>query len=97
VVRAGRRVGGRVLLGYVLPTAPADPARFGFVVSRKVGNAPTRNLLRRRLRAICREAVDAGFAGNDVVFRALPGAGQAPFAELREQVERTVRPPVGAR
>lgn len=93
VVRGGRRVGGRVLLGHVLPTTAESPARFGFIVSRAIGSAPARNLLRRRLRALCREAVEAGFAGSDVVFRALPGAGEAPFLELREHVQRTVNAP----
>ena len=90
VVRGGRRIGGRVLLGHVLPTTATSPARFGFIVSRAIGSAPARNRLRRRLRALCREAVDAGFVGSDIVFRALPGAGDAPFSELREHVQRTV-------
>ena len=44
--------------------------RFGFIVSKKVGTAVQRNLVRRRLKAICLEAiVDGGVRGVDVVVR----------------------------
>jgi ribonuclease P protein component len=41
-----------------------------------------RNLLRRRMRAVGRELVDAGASGMDVVVRALPGSAQHGWASL---------------
>lgn len=64
----------------------ADPARFGFVISKAVGGSVVRNRLRRRLRAISSEALSSGFTGADVVVRALPGAGDLPWSELRSEV-----------
>lgn len=67
---------------YRLERAQSDPARFGFIVSRSVGGAVERNLIRRRMRAVGRELVDAGAGGVDVVVRALPGSAQHSWASL---------------
>lgn len=67
----------------VLATPNGADARFGFIVTRKVGNAVTRNRIRRRLKAIARELVDGGLVGMDVVVRAAPGVVDAKWADLR--------------
>lgn len=89
-VRRGRRSATAQAVYYRYPTAAADPLRFGFIVSRAVGGAVDRNLLRRRMRAIGREFVEAGASGNDVVIRALPGCGEVGFAELRREMHRAL-------
>lgn len=48
----------------------------GFVVSRKVGNAVTRNRVKRRLRHLARDL--ASPFDTDVVVRALPSAASEP-------------------
>jgi len=73
-VRRGRRSTTPSAVYYRLPTDPAHPLRFGVIVSKAVGNAVNRNLVRRRLRALGRERVDAGGMGEDVVIRVLPGS-----------------------
>jgi len=55
-------------------------ARFGFIVAKTVGNAVTRNLVKRRLRTIAREQF-SGLAA-DVVVRAMPNAGQVSAEQL---------------
>jgi ribonuclease P protein component len=52
--------------------------RVGFVVSRSVGNAVTRNRVKRRLRHLVADRLAATPAGVDLVVRALPGAATAP-------------------
>jgi ribonuclease P protein component len=82
VVRRGRRSSSTLAVYYRLDRAEADPVRFGFIVSRAVGGAVERNRVRRRLRAVGRELVDAGAHGTDVVVRALPGSAQHGWASL---------------
>jgi len=67
-----------------------EPARFGFIVSKAVGGAVTRNLVRRRLKSIADRRLMAGFTGADVVFRALPASAAAGFAELEREVTRSL-------
>lgn len=45
-----------------------------------------RNLVRRRLKDTARRQLQAGFAGFDVVIRALPASVGATFAELNADV-----------
>ncbi|WP_354002741.1 ribonuclease P protein component [Microbacterium elymi] len=63
-------------------------ARFGFIVSKQVGSAVTRNTVRRRLKAVCAEALPEVRPGADVVIRALPGSAGVDFRQLRAEVSR---------
>lgn len=89
-VRTGRRVGGAFCIIHAVFRAPETPARFGFIVSKAVGNAVTRNLVRRRLKTIAQRALHAGFGDYDIVIRVLPAAAEASFADLEQEVERSL-------
>jgi ribonuclease P protein component len=58
--------------------ADGDQVRVGFVVGKAVGNAVTRNLVRRRLRHLAAAQLPGMPAAIDVVVRALPRAATAP-------------------
>jgi len=73
---------------HVVHTSETRAARFGFIVSKAVGNAVTRNTVRRRLKAVCAEALPDVREGADVVIRALPSAATASFQDLRAEVTR---------
>lgn len=77
-IRGGVRAGRSTL---VVSAHRPDPApmgvRVGFVVSKAVGNAVTRNRVKRRLRHLARPLVDRTPAGTLVVVRALPPAATA--------------------
>jgi ribonuclease P protein component len=90
VVRRGRRISTPLAVYYRLERTDDDPVRFGFIVSRAVGGAVERNLLRRRMRAVGRQLVDAGAHGADVVVRALPGSAQRDWASLSADMHDTL-------
>lgn len=71
---------------HLVATGDEAPTRVGFVVSKAVGNAVTRNLVERRLRAAVRTHVGAQPVGYDVVVRALPGSAGATFAALDDEL-----------
>jgi ribonuclease P protein component len=88
-VRGGRRAARGALVVHLTvpdPTgtkpAPASPARAGFVVSKAVGVAVVRNLVRRRLRHLVRDRLTVLPAGTTLVVRALPDAAGRGYAEL---------------
>lgn len=90
-VRRGRRnATPNVVVSVVRRPADASgPTRFGFIVAKTVGNAVTRNLVRRRLKGIAHELLQSHPSGYDVVVRALPAAPQAPWPTLLEDVSRS--------
>lgn len=92
VVRRGRRTTSPLAVYYRVPKDASDPLRFGFIVSRAVGGAVERNLLRRRMRAVGRELVDAGGRGADVVVRALPGSAQQGWASVSADMHAALDP-----
>jgi len=72
----------------MLTTGEAREPRFGFIISKQVGNAVIRNTVRRRLKAVCAAAIADVPKGTDVVIRALPASAIATFAELDADVTR---------
>jgi ribonuclease P protein component len=56
-------------------------------VSKTVGGAVIRNLVKRRLRHLVRERLALLPPGSLVVVRALPGAGDADHAELARDLD----------
>lgn len=96
VVRTGHRVGGAYCLTYAVLHTPQEVegearfARFGIIVSKQVGNAVTRNLVRRRVKAIIDRHLSSGFEGADVVFRMFHSSAEASFNELLGEVDRAL-------
>ncbi|MBX3094608.1 MAG: ribonuclease P protein component [Cryobacterium sp.] len=85
-MRRGRRVSGSASIVHIVVGETDRPPRCGFVVSKKVGNAVTRNRVRRRLRAICRDVVSELAPGTDVVIRALPESAHSTWASLQGEI-----------
>jgi ribonuclease P protein component len=76
--------GKHMLLG-VLGGIGDTPTRVGFVTSRKVGGAVTRNLIRRRLREIVRIVRPELKPGFWIVIVAKPNSAKATLSKLREE------------
>lgn len=92
-MKLGRKVSTAHLVVYLKRVPGTAQARFGFVVSKAVGGAVTRNLVKRRLRNLVRlHLLSSGSANLDLVIRALPGADQLDWnklgAELLDAVGR---------
>ena len=58
--------------------------RMGLSTPRTLGGAVQRNRVRRRLRDLLREQLDAKDSGWDLLLIARPEAGSATYGELRE-------------
>ena len=63
--------------------------RFGFVVSKAVGNAVVRNLVKRRLRAAAQRLLGDPYS-VDVVVRAAPGATKVSVAEAERELRKVL-------
>lgn len=68
--------------------ATSRPPRVGFVVSKSVGPAVTRNRVRRRLRHLMRERVPGLAPDSLVVVRAQPASARASYGELGAELDR---------
>jgi len=87
-VAAGRRI---TRSGFVLqaltretatPEARGDPPRFGFTVTKKIGNAVVRNRIRRRLREAVKRAASKAATATDYVVVARSAALTLQFERL---------------
>jgi ribonuclease P protein component len=107
-VRTGIRAGKPTVVGHLLVRpdgpevpAPAEPARVGFVVSRAVGPAVTRNKVKRRLRELMRGYLHSLPGGSLLVVRANAAAAHAGHpdlaADLDSVISRLLRRQVGTR
>jgi ribonuclease P protein component len=104
-VRTGTRVGRPAVVGHLLVRADGlhegEPARVGFVVSRAVGPAVTRNRVKRRLRELMRGYLHCLPGGSLLVVRANAAAAHASqpdlAADLDSVISRLLRRQVGTR
>lgn len=96
-VRKGKRLYAPHAVVYLARGDAEAPTRFGFIVGKNVGNAVTRNLVRRRLRSIGRDLLATRATGGDVVVRALPGVEQLPWSTLQSEITTVVDGSVGRR
>jgi ribonuclease P protein component len=97
-VRRGTRAGRPTLVVHLLTRTgdgSENPPQVGLVVSKAVGNAVRRNLVKRRIRASAAGHVAALPGGACVVVRALPPSADASYGELDEDLgtclDRAVR------
>jgi ribonuclease P protein component len=83
-IRQGVRAGRPTVVVHAA-LAPTGQVRVGLVVSKAIGDAVTRNTVKRRLRHLAADRLPDTPAGTDVVLRALP-----PAAVQREELRRDV-------
>jgi ribonuclease P protein component len=86
--KSGTRAGSpQLVLHWAAEPGATTDARVGFVVSKAVGNAVTRNRVKRRLREIVRARLAAVPLGSLLVVRAQPKAALATYGELERTVD----------
>ena len=72
-----------------LPPTHAGPPRVAFAINRKVGNAVTRNKVRRRLRSIVGELdreADGGLPGGTYLLTVRPEVTSLSYRDLADRV-----------
>lgn len=69
---------------------PHGPVTAGFVVSKAVGTAVVRNRVKRRLRHLVADRIDALPPGTRLVVRALPSAAATDSAGLAADLDRAL-------
>ncbi len=87
----GRKVPTQGLVLQALARLDDEPARLGFTVTKKVGNAVIRNRTRRRLRAAARLVLqDISVPGHDLVLIGRDTTRGRPFAMLLDDLRRAL-------
>jgi ribonuclease P protein component len=74
-----------------LATNSGGNNRYGFIVSKQIGNAVTRNRVRRQLREIVRLLHPHLKPGFDIVFITRTGIAEQPFGVLQRTVNELTR------
>jgi ribonuclease P protein component len=75
----------------MLPRGDDAPARLGFTVTKKIGNAVARNRTRRRLREAARLVLrEHPLAGADLVLIGRAGTRERDFPELMDDLRRAL-------
>ncbi|WP_426310151.1 ribonuclease P protein component [Cellulosimicrobium sp. E-16] len=88
-VRRGVRAGRSTVVVHLSEDLEGDARpQVGFVVSKAVGNAVHRNLVKRRLRAATAARLDMLPEHGRAVVRALPPSAAATFGDLSADLDR---------
>ncbi|MGA1627374.1 MAG: ribonuclease P protein component [Aquiluna sp.] len=90
VVSAGKRVGNSSATLHFLPS---ETSQFAIIVSKAVGSAVERNLVKRRIRSIL-ASLEAGPLNIKAAVRVKPGVAAASYqtlaADITDLIERAV-------
>ncbi len=85
-MKTGIKISGKATVLYLQRDESLTHARFGFIVSKAVGGAIKRNLVKRRLRSVASEIVSIEPSGYKAVIRALPEVADADWNRLQQEV-----------
>lgn len=91
VQRDGSKVHTRHFVVLVAPSpedTPGDKARLGLTVTKRVGDSPERNRVKRLVREVFRSNPNLFEAGIDYVFIAKRGAPKLDFAQVLAELQR---------
>ena len=92
VAAKGRKAPTHGVVLQALPRDDAEPARLGFTVTKKVGNAVIRNRTRRRLKEAVRLLLrDRPVTGFDLVLIGRGHTRGRPFLELQDDIRRALK------
>ena len=92
VAKSGRKAAVHGLVLQALPRDDAAPARLGFTVTKKVGNAVVRNRTRRRLREAARLLLREQLVqGMDLVLIGRDTTRSRPFPDLMHDLQRALQ------
>lgn len=83
----GEKRAGKYLILFRMP-AGQDVGRVGITVSRKVGGACERNLVKRRIREALMLELECSGLAEDVVFIAKNRIKQANFMDIRGEIRK---------
>lgn len=90
VYSRGKSFADRYLVIYFLANN-SDYCRFGFTVSKKTGNAVTRNRVRRLLKEACRLNNNVFTNGFDIVFVARRSIVTLDYRQVEESLLKLVK------
>ena len=91
VASKGRKAAVPGLVLQALARGDDRPARIGFTVTKKVGNAVVRNRTRRRLREAARLVLaERNLSGTDLVVIGRDTTRARPFADLQADLRRAL-------
>ena len=92
VAAKGKKAATHGLVLQALSQPEPGPARIGFTVTRKVGNAVVRNRTRRRLKEAVRlELAERPVSGVDLVVIGRDSTRGRDFLDLRDDLRRALR------
>jgi len=86
VMKSGTRFSAKLVVLHVAQSTDKD-TKVAFAVGKNVGNSVVRHRVTRQLRHAISPLLGNFPAGSRVVVRALPGANQADFTQLSENLE----------
>ena len=85
----GRRAGGNSFSLQATGSERAEPG-IGYTVTNKIGNAPVRNRIRRRLREVVRACADRLQPRHDYVLIGRREALKTPFGKLVDELSAAI-------
>lgn len=88
--REGRTFTDRLMVVSIAPNSLTHN-RYGFIVSKHLGKAVTRNLIRRRMKEVVRQLHPQLKPGYDVVIISRSALAEQPFSILQRTVVKLFR------
>jgi len=91
ILDKGQKISSNFFLTYIKKTEETNSLKAGFIITKKIGNAVTRNRIRRKIKEALRVTEFESDTGISMIFIIRKAVIEKDYLNIREELDKVLR------